>query len=190
MNSTLYKYFLVILILMTGKSLYSQTVSGNVFEKTEGNKKSPLPGVNVYWIGTTLGTVTDDKGNFTLSGKDIDDRRLVISLLGYRKDTLEWTGDGSRLKIGLVPQEEQLGEVEITQKKDNTLISKLNARQTQVINAGELQRAACCNLAESFETNASVDVSYSDAVSGARQIQLLGLSGSYSSIMTENIPLI
>ena len=66
----------------------------------------------------------------------------------------------------------------------------MKTQATTVITTGELQRAACCNLAESFETNASVDVSYSDAVSGARQIQLLGLSGIYSQIMTENVPLI
>ena len=59
-----------------------------------------------------------------------------------------------------------------------------------MVTTGELQRAACCNLAESFETNASVDVSYSDAISGAKQIQLLGLSGIYSQVMTENVPLI
>ena len=53
-----------------------------------------------------------------------------------------------------------------------------------------LLRAACCNLSESFETNASVDVNYTDAVSGAKQIQLLGLNGVYSQLMIENIPFI
>ncbi|MDL2223611.1 TonB-dependent receptor, partial [Bacteroidales bacterium OttesenSCG-928-M11] len=52
----------------------------------------------------------------------------------------------------------------------------------------ELSRAACCSLSESFETNPSVDVSYSDAVTGAKQIQLLGLSGTYVQMLTENYP--
>ncbi|MEZ4996555.1 MAG: hypothetical protein R2758_03395 [Bacteroidales bacterium] len=56
------------------------------------------------------------------------------------------------------------------------------------ITAAELCKAACCNLSESFVTNASVDVSYSDAATGAKQIQLLGLAGSYVQILTENIP--
>lgn len=51
-----------------------------------------------------------------------------------------------------------------------------------------MQKAACCNLSESFETNASIDVSFSDAVSGAKQIKMLGLAGKYSQILTENIP--
>ncbi|OGX81580.1 TonB-dependent receptor plug domain-containing protein [Hymenobacter coccineus] len=46
--------------------------------------------------------------------------------------------------------------------------------------------AACCNLAESFETNAAVEVTTSDAVSGAKQIQLLGLNGAYSLLTVDN----
>ena len=58
----------------------------------------------------------------------------------------------------------------------------------QKINSSELRRAACCNLSESFETNPSVDVSYSDAATGAKQIKLLGLSGLYVQLMTEQVP--
>ena len=57
-----------------------------------------------------------------------------------------------------------------------------------IISATELKRAACCNLGESFTTNPSVDVNYTDAATGARQIRLLGLSGSYVQMLTENIP--
>lgn len=56
------------------------------------------------------------------------------------------------------------------------------------INQGELFRAACCNLGESFVTNPSVDVSYDDAATGARQIKLLGLAGAYVQMLTENLP--
>ncbi len=62
------------------------------------------------------------------------------------------------------------------------------ATATDVISASELKKAACCNLGESFTTNPSVDVSYNDAATGTRQIRLLGLSGSYVQMMTENIP--
>lgn len=56
------------------------------------------------------------------------------------------------------------------------------------IGRGELFKAACCNLGESFTTNPSVDVSYSDAATGAKQIRLLGLSGTYVQLLAENIP--
>ncbi len=62
------------------------------------------------------------------------------------------------------------------------------ATSTDLISASELKKAACCNLGESFTTNPSVDVSYSDAATGARQIKLLGLSGSYVQMLTENVP--
>ena len=56
------------------------------------------------------------------------------------------------------------------------------------INRAELFKAACCNLGESFTTNPSVDVNYSDAATGAKQIRLLGLSGTYVQMLTENLP--
>jgi outer membrane receptor for ferrienterochelin and colicins len=59
---------------------------------------------------------------------------------------------------------------------------------TERIGSAELHKAACCNLAESFETNPSVDLSYSDAVTGAKQIRLLGLDGIYSQLQVENLP--
>lgn len=62
------------------------------------------------------------------------------------------------------------------------------ATNSEIITSSELARAACCNLGESFTTNPSVDVSYSDAATGARQIKLLGLSGTYVQMLTENIP--
>lgn len=66
--------------------------------------------------------------------------------------------------------------------------SKLRVENTDIIGKNQLFRAACCNLGESFTTNPSVDVSYADAATGARQIKLLGLSGVYVQMLAENIP--
>jgi outer membrane receptor for ferrienterochelin and colicin len=176
--------------VLTGQGAQSQTVQGTVTEQAVDGKKIGLPGVNIFWLGTTNGTFTDKNGRFKLTRSGVQVSRLVVSLMGYRGDTISVSSDKSKLNIVLIPDVQNLSEVTISGKPDNTFISRLNARQTTVITTGELQRAACCNLAESFETNASVDVSYSDAVTGARQIQLLGLSGVYSQIMTENVPLI
>lgn len=181
---------ILISLLLITSSCYTQVLMGTVYEKQDGNSKSSLPGVTVQWINTTKGSVTDNDGKFKLAANGISDKRIVVRFLGYRQDTIKVTTFDAPVEFEMFPEKTMLPQVEIKEKKDNSLISKLNARQTQVINIGELQRAACCNLAESFETNASVDVSYSDAVSGAKQIQLLGLSGIYSQIMTENIPLI
>ncbi|MDE6323292.1 MAG: TonB-dependent receptor [Paramuribaculum sp.] len=82
----------------------------------------------------------------------------------------------------------KLGGVEVASHGPKTRKLRGSVTNTDVISSGELLRAACCNLGESFSTNPSVDVSYSDAATGARQIKLLGLSGSYVQMMTENIP--
>ncbi len=81
-----------------------------------------------------------------------------------------------------------LDEVSVVTRAKTNFVSRLSTVNAQTITSGELQKAACCNLSESFETSASVDVSYSDAVTGAKQIELLGLSGIYSQMMSENIP--
>ena len=67
-------------------------------------------------------------------------------------------------------------------------LSKVKEVRTEVISAAGLCKMACCNLAESFENSASVTVGYSDAVTGARQIRLLGLSGVYTQMLDENRP--
>jgi outer membrane receptor for ferrienterochelin and colicins len=65
--------------------------------------------------------------------------------------------------------------------------SKITANTT-LVTSKELLKAACCNLAESFETNPSIDVSFSDALTGTKQIKMLGLTSPYLMIAEENIP--
>ena len=73
-------------------------------------------------------------------------------------------------------------------KATNGIKSRFRVDNAEIIGQGQLIRAACCNLGESFTANPSVDVSYSDAATGARQIKLLGLSGTYVQMLTENVP--
>ncbi|MBE6215438.1 MAG: TonB-dependent receptor [Bacteroidales bacterium] len=75
----------------------------------------------------------------------------------------------------------------VSQQAGNFL-SKGKDLRTEVISAAGLCKMACCNLAESFENSASVTVGYSDAVTGARQIRLLGLSGVYTQMLDETRP--
>ena len=82
----------------------------------------------------------------------------------------------------------ELDEVIIVNRQKGTKKLTNNASNIELITKAEILRAACCNLGESFTTNASVDVNYSDAATGARQIKLLGLSGTYVQMLTENIP--
>jgi outer membrane receptor for ferrienterochelin and colicins len=180
---------IVIAFLFIEKS-YAQTLSGTVFEMDAKNTRNSLTGVNIYWLGTTKGTTSDANGNFEISRKGITNSNLVFSFLGYKTDTILIAPGKNDLQVAMAPGPTNLNEVVIKNEDNGSYNSRTNLRKVQIITTGELQRAACCNLAESFETNASVDVAYSDAITGAKQIQLLGLSGLYSQIISENVPLV
>ena len=149
------------------------------------DKGEPLIGANVYWAGTTVGVATDIDGRFQLEpvkGTNL----LVTSFMGYHNDTTAVTTH-SELTIVLVSDLE-LDEVNIVERKMAVLRSRVSPLQTETLTGEALCMAACCNLSESFENSASVDVAYSDAATGAKQIRLLGLSGTYVQMLTENTP--
>lgn len=150
------------------------------------DKGEPLVGANVWWAGTTEGTTTDEQGIFEVELVR-ETKLLVTSFLGYRNDTTR-VRDRSTLMIVLIPDDQQLDEVTVEARRQSVIKSRFSAFDTQSFGQGELCRAACCNLSESFETSASVDVSYADAATGAKQIKMLGLSGTYVQLLTENTP--
>ena len=149
------------------------------------DKGEPLVGANVYWAGTSVGVATDIDGRFQLEPVK-STSLLVTSFMGFHNDTTEVTAH-SELTIVLV-SDLLLEEVDIVERKMAVLRSRVSALQTETITGEALCMAACCNLSESFETSASVDVAYSDAATGAKQIRLLGLSGTYVQMLTENTP--
>ena len=140
----------------------------------------------MVWAGTTVGATTNVAGYFSIKRvKEAD--KLVISFVGYRTDTITVRPDEEYLKHSLA-QGKEMAEVVIAGRASGTYINRVDPILTVNITGAELCKAACCNLSESFETNASVDVNYSDASTGAKQIQLLGLAGTYTQILAENIP--
>ncbi|MBU2650389.1 MAG: TonB-dependent receptor [Bacteroidetes bacterium] len=162
-------------------------VHGFVYEIGKSGEKKVLPGANVYWAGTTEGTATGKDGSFHLDRHEDETVPLVVSFIGFANDSVFVHDDQDFLEIELT-MNNTLKEVVIANKAPGGFVSRLSPIQTFNITSAELQKAACCNLSESFQTNASVDVAYSDAVSGAKQIRLLGLAGKYSQIQMENIP--
>ncbi|MFC2124924.1 TonB-dependent receptor domain-containing protein [Bacteroidota bacterium] len=163
---------------------FSQQDNSRIEGKVVGQDE-PLIGANVYWLGTQTGTTTDEDGSFHLdriAGKN----ELVISFIGFQNDTLNVTTQNF-LEVELTGSVELEG-VEVFHRRKSTEVDYLNPIHTNLINDKELLKAACCNLSESFETNPSVDVSFTDAVTGTRQIQMLGLSGPNIQITRENMP--
>ncbi len=179
--------FIVSLLLWQAAQIYSQQVNGGVFELVNG-ENSPLVGANVVQLNSLNGTTTDASGHFNLKLEKGVDQTLVVSYVSYQSDTVNLIETGFAHVHVTLNNLQNLDEVEVVSRKKGSHLSRSETRGITSINEGELQKAACCNLSESFENSASVDVSYADAVTGAKQIQLLGLAGLYTQMLTENIP--
>lgn len=166
--------------------LFSQEkLTGTILEANDNNTPMRLAGANVYWINTSIGAVTDIDGKFSLP-YETSYKKLVISYVGFKTDTLT-VNALKPIKHWLNPTSD-LDEVTLTSRKQATSKSYMQAQNVFTVSSDELLKAACCNLSESFETNPSIDVNFADAVSGTRQIKMLGLTSPYILIATENIP--
>jgi outer membrane receptor for ferrienterochelin and colicin len=180
--------FLSLMPVLAGGAVIAQAiVKGVVLEANKKGEFRPLVGANVYWIPSMKGVVTDTAGWFKLP-YDSSASNIVVSFIGYKSDTLKPTLQREIRVILANDIQKTLKEVLIEHKAEGNFISLLDPINTRVMTEKELTKAACCNLSESFETNPSVDVTFSDGITGARQIQMLGLSGIYTQITTENIP--
>ena len=180
------KYILNSIILLFPIFILAQTnLKGMIMNQENPKDNLGVAGATVNWLNTNIGTITNEKGWFTIPFKK-EYRKLVISYIGYKTDTLivrDLTPIHHFITI-----ENELKGITIRSKRDAVQKSLFATANTFTVNNDELLKAACCNLAESFETNPSIDVSFSDALTGTRQIQMLGLKSPYLQIMQENIP--
>ncbi len=179
------KYILYILLLIPFITISQEHIEGIIYEGNDKNEQIGLSGANVYWLDTSEGTITDMDGLFVLPYKK-EYTRLVFSYIGFKTDTIT-IADAKRIQHTLRPEGE-LDEVVIKTRKKASSRSFLSSRNVINVTSDELLKAACCNLSESFETNPSIDVNFADAISGTRQIKMLGLTSPYILIATENIP--
>ena len=161
-------------------------IEGTVYEKDDNGNLVPLAGANVYWKIANVGTVTDVNGRYSIEIHPTY-KCLVFSFVGYENDTVHHMAEPQHYDH-VMSTPLTLDEVEVAARQKAQYVSALEALHVEHITGEALRRCACCSLAESFETNASVDVAYADAVTGAKQIELLGLSGLYTQMMTENMP--
>ena len=180
------KNLFIILFFMPTLFFAQDKIKGMVMEPSPQGKHLPLPGANVIWEGTSVGTITDIDGNFTLPYES-SYKRLIISYVGYKSKTIDVKNPNTVIHI-LLQSTDDLEEVTVTTRKKASATSYLASQNITTISSKELLKAACCNLSESFETNPSIDVNFTDAISGTKQIKMLGLTSPYILIATENVP--
>ena len=180
------KLFIIIILLAFVANTFAQgVIEGTVYEQVNG-KKQPLQGANVYWKIANVGTVTDEHGHYSIEIHPTY-KCLVFSFVGYENDTVHHMAEPQHYDH-VMTTPITLSEVEVAARQKAQYVNAIDPLHVEHITGEALRRCACCSLAESFETNASVDVAYADAVTGAKQIELLGLSGLYAQMMTENMP--
>ena len=177
----------VLLFLLPLSSFAQDEVKGEVLEANKPTNSAGLQGANVYWMNSQIGTITNKDGAFRIPYEKTYSK-LIISYVGFSSDTLTINGPGVITHI-LQPSNE-LDEVEVVKKRDAIQKTFLSTQNVVNINSAELLKAACCNLSESFETNPAIDVNFSDALTGTKQIRMLGLTSPYLLITQENIPMV
>ena len=167
-------------------AMAQRTLTGKI---TDINNGQPLAGATLFWKNTTAGATSTADGSYSIK-RVHNFNTLVVDYLGYDLVEIEVEEKGvPTLDIKLTPSDVDIDEVVIeAQQRGNYAKTSGITRQEQISFAG-LCKMACCSLAESFENSASVTVGYSDAISGARQIKMLGLAGTYTQILDENRPI-
>ena len=177
------KKLILFFLFISSFSIYAtDKIKGYVFDET----KEPVIGANIYWEKSKKGTVTNLDGYFEIDAPTSHEH-LIVSYTGYSTQTLHIDDHDDELTIHL-KEDLEIQEVVVTSRNPGTIANRTSVLQEQKITYAEICRAACCNLGESFETNPSVDVAYSDATTGAKQIKLLGLAGTYVQMLSENYP--
>lgn len=185
MNKLLQVVAAVVCSLGLVETTNAQKIMGVVSQRNAQGLEEAVPGANVYWLDTQVATTTGENGVFMIERVEGADR-LVVSFTGLLTDTIRVTTEGS-IHVELKP-ERVLSEVVIEGWKPSSGMDQNRGINTIVMMEQELFKAACCNLSESFETNPSVDVAFTDAITGTRQIQMLGLAGPNTLISIENMP--
>ena len=174
---------LLLLLLLTLPVLAEEKLKGYVYDE----QNDPVIGASIQWEKSKRGVTSDSEGYFEIDLTHLHEH-LIITYTGYVTQSLHVEEKAKELKVILKEDVQLLEELVVSRRSPGTVTQRSAVAQTQKVTMGEIHRAACCNLGESFETNPSVDVAYSDAATGARQIKLLGLAGTYVQMLTENYP--
>lgn len=181
--------FLKCLFLLTSFVSFSQNYfEGSVVYIDIDGLQKPLTGVSVFWENTSIGTLTDSIGNFKIK-KLNNSKKLLFKFLGF-DDKIIKVDKETYSEILLTESQNVLDEVIVNKKKKTIQKSYFKTQNITNVSSEELLKAACCNISESFDTNPSIDVNYSNAITGTKQVKMLGLESPYLLITEENIPMI
>jgi len=176
-------YIFIFLFLCFPLALLSENIKGKVVNE----QNEILQGASLYWEGTTVGVSTNEFGEFELD-RHSNSQKLIVSFIGYKKDTIEITQQ-NYYQVTLVSKQD-LEEVFVKAKYNNTFISEVSPLKVESITSGELKKAACCDLAGCFETQTTVQSKTTNVITNSKELRILGLSGVYNQILIDGLPMI
>lgn len=174
-----------LLCIITGFAANAKHLNGYVYGQDK-KKKVPLEGAAILELGQPNGVLTDGNGLFEIELNE-NTTHIVVSYVSFISDTVDIT-DKVAVEIILQPVAGTLGVVELNKQRRSYGLRSLDPKTTLHLREQEFQKAACCNLSESFENAPAIDVSFTDAVTGTKQIKMLGLDGVYTNITREFMP--
>jgi len=178
------KSILIVILFFLSTSIFSQKIEGEIIG-IENEKTEKIFGATIRSKTNQVNTDLDGGFFWTLENRIGD--TVVVSAPNYLSDTIVFSELRKFYRVYL-HNVKGLANVVVTAEKESYSVSSFNPLHTEMIDHKELRKAACCNLSESFETNASVDVNITDAVSGAKKIHMMGVDGVYTQIQMEGIP--
>jgi len=184
MLNPLTKWLVLIMGFLLPACISAQNLSGRVTNE----RKEPLPGASVYWLGTSTGVITGHDGVFQITLPELTGNKLIVSYIGYRPDTITITNQqfaDVRLK-----EANSLKEVDIRHEREGVIISDIDPIKTEQITQKELVKAACCDLAGCFETQSTVQPQVTNVITNSKELRILGLSGVYNQVLIDGFPMI
>jgi outer membrane receptor for ferrienterochelin and colicin len=182
------KYYLIVVVVLLCHIVNAQqtmNLKGIVVDTDLKGNITPIQGAYIRWLNETNIVISDSNGVFIIPFTE-NTNNLIVSYVGYKTDTI-FVAEKKFVKILLITKN-KLKDVNISVERKSSEVSFIDPWKTTIMNEKELFKAACCNLSESFETNPSVDVNLTDAITGTKQIQMLGLASQYTQLTQEMIP--
>ncbi len=178
----------IIFLLLVIKSYSQQYLTGKISYINKENQTINLEGVSIFWLDSSVGVISDQNGFYSIP-LEKSTNKLVFKSLGFKNDVII-IGDLKEYNHIMTEDLNELDEVVLSKRKNTIQKSYFKTQNIVNVSSEELLKAACCNVSESFETNPSIDVSYSNAITGVKQVRMLGLESPYLLITEENIPMV
>jgi outer membrane receptor for ferrienterochelin and colicins len=179
------KIFVFIAGLLFPFLLHAQQITG----KVTNEKKEPLVGANVYWLGNTHNSTTNEEGVFGITIPATGTgHKLIASYAGYIADTILITS-GQTIVFEL-REKQKLNEVVVNADKEGIINSNRSIIKMEQITLTELRKSACCDLAGCFETQLTVQPQTTNIITNSKELRILGLSGVYNQVLIDGLPMI